>query len=308
MTQPPSQKPADHAERMARALVSLEGLSVGDSFGERFFLPPAVARTMVEERAVPREPWVYTDDTEMALAIVQVLDENGRVEQEALARLFGIRYRNNKNRGYGGTAHDILTKLHLGLPWREVSSEVFEGQGSMGNGGAMRVAPLGAYFDGDMARVVSEARASAEVTHFHPEGQAGAIAVAVAASWASRWPRTRAPAMELFDVVLAHTPPGPTRRGLEKARGWRLEATPSSAARELGSGQKVISEDTVPFSIWCAARHLDNYEEAMWATVSGFGDRDTTCAIVGGIVALSAGRESIPPAWLRAREPLAMRA
>jgi hypothetical protein len=30
---------------------------------------------------------------------------------------------------------------------------------------------------------------------------------------------------------------------------------------------------------------------------------DTNCAIVGGIVALSAGRESIPPAWLSAREP-----
>jgi ADP-ribosylglycohydrolase len=38
------------------------------------------------------------------------------------------------------------------------------------------------------------------------------------------------------------------------------------------------------------------------------GDRDTTCAIVGGIVALSAGRESIPPAWLAARESLQMRA
>jgi len=244
----------------------------------------------------------------MALSIVQVLDGHGHIEQEALARLFGIRYRRNPNRGYGGTAHDILTKIHLGISWREASSEPFEGQGSMANGGAMRAAPVGAYFAGDLARVVSEARASAQVTHFRPEGQAGAIAIAVAAAWASQWPQRRAPVRELFDVVLAHTPPGATRRGLEKARDWRLEATPSSAARELGSGQKVISEDTVPFSVWCAARHLDNYEDAMWATVSGFGDRDTTCAIVGGIVALSAGRESIPTAWLRAREPLAMRA
>ncbi len=308
MSQTPAQKPVDHAERMARALVSLEGLSVGDAFGERFFLPLDVARTRVEERALPREPWGYTDDTELALAIVQVLDEHGHIEQEALARLFGIRYRRNPHRGYGGTAHDILTKIHLGLPWREVSSEPFEGQGSMGNGGAMRAAPVGAYFAGDWARVVSEARASAEVTHFHPEGQAGAIAIAVAAAWASQWPRTRAPSRELFDVVLDHTPPGATRQGLEKARAWRLEATPSSAARELGSGSRIISEDTVPFSVWCAVRHLDSYEEALWATVSGFGDRDTTCAIVGGIVALSAGRESIPAAWLRAREPLAMRA
>ena len=29
--------------------------------------------------------------------------------------------------------------------------------------------------------------------------------------------------------------------------------------------------DTVPFSLWCAARCLDHYEEALWATVSGLG-------------------------------------
>jgi ADP-ribosylglycohydrolase len=73
----------------------------------------------------------------------------------------------------------------------------------------------------------------------------------------------------------------------------------------LGSGYRVIASDTVPFALWCAARHLDDYAEALWATVAGLGDRDTTCAIVGGIVALSAGRASIPADWLAAREPLA---
>jgi ADP-ribosylglycohydrolase len=293
---------------MERTLLSLEGLSVGDAFGERFFVPASVAASMIEQRAMPRAPWNYTDDTEMALSIVQVLDEHGRIDQDALARLFGTRYRANPYRGYGGTAHDILQAIHEGEPWRKASSQAFGGSGSMGNGGAMRVAPLGAYFADDLGRVVTEARASAEVTHFHREGQAGAIAIAVAAAWAWRWRETHAPAGQLFDVVLEHTPPGATRRGLEKARALPLEASPALAARELGSGSRVISEDTVPYSVWCAARHLDNYEEALWSTVSGLGDRDTTCAIVGGIVALSAGRESIPPAWFIARESLQMRA
>jgi len=34
---------------------------------------------------------------------------------------------------------------------------------------------------------------------------------------------------------------------------------------------------------------------------------DTTCAIVGGIVALSAGREALPAVWLGTREPLPRR-
>ena len=72
----------------------------------------------------------------------------------------------------------------------------------------------------------------------------------------------------------------------------------------LGTGQRVISSDTVPFALWCAARHLASYAEALWTTVAGLGDRDTTCAIVGGIVSLSAGAASIPEEWSSATEAL----
>lgn len=47
-----------------------------------------------------------------------------------------------------------------------------------------------------------------------------------------------------------------------------------------------------------------NYEQAHWLTTSGLGDVDTTCAMVGGIVALARGVERIPQAWREAREPL----
>ncbi|ATB42827.1 hypothetical protein CYFUS_008306 [Cystobacter fuscus] len=304
MTSPSSPGSDERSARLTRALVSLEGLSVGDAFGERFLQAPAVAAESVAKREVPAAPWPYTDDTEMALALVQVLEEHGRVEPDRLARLLGARYRKNPRRGYGATAHDILQKIHLGMPWREVSSEVFGGTGSMGNGAAMRVAPLGAWFATDLERCVAEARLSAQVTHFHPEGQAGAIAIAVAAAWAHRWRERRGPARELFDTVLEHTPPGETREGLEKARRWPLEATPTSAARALGSGRRVLAQDTVPFCVWCTARHLEDYEAALWSTVAGQGDCDTTCAIVGSLVSLSAGREAIPRAWLEARERL----
>lgn len=42
----------------------------------------------------------------------------------------------------------------------------------------------------------------------------------------------------------------------------------------------------------------------MWTTVAGLGDRDTTCAIVGGIVVLASGTESIPEPWRDACEPI----
>ena len=60
----------------------------------------------------------------------------------------------------------------------------------------------------------------------------------------------------------------------------------------------------MPSAISCAARHLDNLAEALWATVSAGGDMDTTCAIVGGIVAARTGLDEIPGEWINAREPL----
>lgn len=89
-----------------------------------------------------------------------------------------------------------------------------------------------------------------------------------------------------------------------QARDLSCDTDVGSAVRVLGNGSRVISQDTVPFAIWCAARHLECYEEALWTTVAGLGDRDTTCAIVGGIVALTEGGTAIPAEWIEARESL----
>ena len=302
-----SHLPRDHAARMDRVRLSLDGLSVGDAFGERFFRHPDVARSLIARRALPRAPWRYTDDTEMALGIAEVLGRHGRVDQDQLARAFASRYRKDPSRGYGATAQEILASIHQGTPWREAAGRAFGGEGSMGNGGAMRVGPLGAYFADDLDAVVREARASAEVTHAHPEGQSGAIAVAVAAAtaWRLRDQPPPRPAAELFGAALEHTPPGQTQDGIAQAMQLPPDATVTTAVGTLGNGSRVIAPDTVPFSLWCAARHLDNYVEAIWTTVSGLGDRDTTCAIVGGIVALATGPAQIPAQWLAAREPVA---
>ena len=66
----------------------------------------------------------------------------------------------------------------------------------------------------------------------------------------------------------------------------------------------VTAQDTVPFALWSAACHLNEYEEALWATVSGLGDRDTTCAMVGGVVVMHTGVQSIPKEWMDWCEPI----
>ena len=299
--------PPDHDARMDRVHLALDGLSVGDALGEHSFNPNAFS-FLYPQRQAPGGPWRYTDDTEMALGIAEVLRRHGRVDPDDLAAVFARRYFVNPRRGYGPGMHALLPEIARGADWRVVAGELFHGTGSMGNGGAMRATPVGAYFADDLDAVVREARASAEVTHAHPDGQAGAIAVAVAAAcaWQARTGQRSASVPDLLDAVLAHTPEGPTRDGLRAARALPAAVPAEEAATELGNGSRVIAADTVPFTVWCAFRYLDDYEEAVWTTIGERGDIDTNCAIVGGIVALGAGPDAIPADWLEAREPLGL--
>src|SRR5215813_10127996 len=147
-----------------RAWLSLDGLSVGDAFGERFFGPSHEVLQNIARRDLPVAPWIYTDDTEMALSIVEILQEHGGIDQYLLAQRFARRMQFSRN--YGKGAYTILCGIREGLDWRTLTRIGFRGQGSFGNGAAMRVAPLGAFFaDQPLGLVCEQARLSAEVTH-----------------------------------------------------------------------------------------------------------------------------------------------
>jgi ADP-ribosylglycohydrolase len=289
--------------RLARALLSLEGLAIGDAFGQMFSTAPRAARARVRENRLPPAPWFRTDDTEMALAIVEVLNRFGYIDQESLAQQFAARFDEDPDRGYGKMARIILRSVLRGDDWKRASTTAFGEAGSKGNGGAMRVAPLGAWFADDLDVVVSEASASAAVTHAHPEGRAGAVAVAVAAAVAAqqRGNPPQRTAHLIFEEVLRRTPAGETRDGIERAVQL-TDVESVQAAKLLGSGFLVTAPDTVPYTLWSATKHLDNYVEALVETVAGDGDCDTTCAIVGGIVSLYVGMDGIPAEWRSARE------
>jgi ADP-ribosylglycohydrolase len=196
--------PHDHAPRIERALLALDGLSTGDAFGERFFVAPEVVEQLILARALPRAPWVYTDDTEMATAIVDVLDEHGGVDQDALATAFVRRWVRDPGRGYGGGAHAILRAIGDGVSWRVASREAFGGMGSLGNGGAMRVAPVGAYFADDLDALVAHALLGPDMSdRSHPV------------------PFTWSPQRRTVPALFA---------GAEPCRGWTRSIAPSSGS------------------------------------------------------------------------------
>ena len=148
------------AVQILAAKRSLDGLSVGDAFGECFFsidLDSQLWEQHLVERILPKFRWRWTDDTAMAVSVVEVLEKRGTIDQDILATTFAKRYAWDDRRGYGGTAHGILMDIGAGKDWAVVSPAVFDGMGSMGNGSAMRVAPLGVYFADDSLEVVKPA-------------------------------------------------------------------------------------------------------------------------------------------------------
>src|SRR5688572_24918383 len=156
-------------ERLSRAFVALQGLSTADALGGFFELGhPQRVPHMLKTRQLPAMEWRYTDDTNMALSIFSILRQYQKIDQEALAKNFAQHF--DRSRGYGLGARNLIMRMQAGGSWRELAPTMFGGSGSYGNGGAMRVAPLGAYFADELAMVVENAALSAEITHAHPEG------------------------------------------------------------------------------------------------------------------------------------------
>src|SRR5262249_52039866 len=125
----------------------------------------------------PEGPLVYTDDTQMAIGVAEVLAEHGEIREEPLIAAFARNY--EPHRGYGAGARKILEAARTGDDWRALAEGLFPG-GSLGNGAAMRVAPVGLVFCDEFDRVSEEARRSARPTHLHPIGVDGARLLALA--------------------------------------------------------------------------------------------------------------------------------
>ncbi|MER6914126.1 ADP-ribosylglycohydrolase family protein [Streptomyces sp. NPDC000594] len=279
-------------------MAALRGLSVGDALGSQFFVPANYPLLM--DRALPPGPWQWTDDTEMACSVLAVLAGHGRVDQDALARSFADHH--DFDRGYGPAVNRMLRLVREGGDWRELAAALFNGQGSWGNGSAMRIAPLGAWYADDPEQATHQAEISSYTTHQHREAVVGAMAVAAAASIAARPSGPPEPG-ELLDGVIALIPRSAVTAGLRRARDMLDYDDPATVAAVLGSGRRTSAHDTVPFALWSAARGLDAFERVFWTTAQVGGDVDTTCAIACGVVAASAAGS--PPAdWLAATEDL----
>jgi ADP-ribosylglycohydrolase len=127
---------------------------------------------------------LYTDDTQQALAVAEILAVHGRMDLRALADLY-IRLADEgpaeapfgAHRGVGHIFRRAVGAL------RETENPLAAGQPSAGNGAAMRVAPVGLFYADDQEALARAAIEVSLMTHHDPRGVAAALAVARAVAW-----------------------------------------------------------------------------------------------------------------------------
>ena len=142
------------------------------------------------------------------------------------------------------------------------SSPSREPYNSFGNGSAMRVSPVGFAFD-SLEAVLEKARATAEVTHNHPEGIKGAQATAAA-------------------IFLART--GGSKKKIKSfiETQFQYDLNQSLDAIRPQYTFDATCQGSVPQAI-TAFLESENFEDAVRKAVSLGGDSDTQACIAGGI-------------------------
>jgi ADP-ribosyl-[dinitrogen reductase] hydrolase len=153
--------------------------AIGDAYGAGFeFEAPALIaqhNTLARYRQHPLYTEIcgrYTDDTQMALAIAELIVSEDEWTPERIAEGFVAAFRRDPRRGYSSRFYDILMQVRSGKELMQVLHP-----GSDRNGAAMRAYPIGVYRDA--AEVRARAAMQARITHDSPAGVAAAQAVAL---------------------------------------------------------------------------------------------------------------------------------
>lgn len=233
------------------------GAFIGDIVGSKY----EFHNIKTKEFLLFSEGCDYTDDTIMTVAVAKAIllsrqerfekSENGKGFREFLVETMqdlGRRYPCPTG-AYGGMFAKWL-RLEKPKPY-----------GSFGNGSAMRVSPCGLVAV-TMEEALALARASADVTHDHPEGIKGAEAVA-AAIFLAKCGRSKE---EIREYITEHY--------------YNLDFTLDSIRETYdfdGSCQGSVPQAIVAFL------ESENFEDAIRNVISIGGDCDTTGAITGSI-------------------------
>jgi poly(ADP-ribose) glycohydrolase ARH3 len=236
----------------------------------------------------------YTDDTEMTLALATSLVEKGTADPEDMSLKYAEFY--ESRRGYGATAHRVMGALLNGADYRTTGRTEFP-NGSFGNGGAMRISPVGLAYRHASDEVLHQTVESAlRCTHVHPEAIDGAFVQAKAVSILATSDPNSYDRRHFLKTLLGYSTTFVVQRKLEILLEQPDEGvSDDDVIYTVGNG--IRTSDAVAASLWAFLRYGDNPEECVIRAVNFGGDTDTIGAMVGAQLGSLYGSEWIPNRW-----------
>jgi poly(ADP-ribose) glycohydrolase ARH3 len=272
---------------------ALLGAACGDALGAPFEGSRDVSRMLVENWMTSARAMRYTDDTAMTLVLTRhLITTGGTIDENRLARDFAEEWRTEPDRGYGAGPPRIFRAVLAGEDWGSVTRSAFQGTGSWGNGGAMRVAPA-ALLPYPVAERVRLARRQAAVTHAHPLAQDGAALQCAAIAQAATTAGERLDAEDFCGALSEHVTTSEFHAALG---GIQDVARPGASPREIASrlGADITALGSVPTAISLFLSSPDDLEAALVSAVLAGGDTDTIASMTGAITGARTGRAGVP--------------
>lgn len=275
------------------------GLALGDALGyvtEFQNLNQIKTEYGPEGIQEPPELALYSDDTQMTIALIEGLLDAGidapiDDRMDAIGKRFlEWKHSPSNNRAPGGTVMRSLAVYERGKPWRE-SGDI----NSKGSGTAMRAAGIGYLYRHDDAALYEMAKMSSLITHRHPAAIAAAIAAAYLVKLALTGAHTNQylrRTMLFCDRISDDFDAAMLRVG--HVLGWADE---EAALRHIGEGW--VGEEAVALAIYCVLRYEDDYVACMRRAANTSGDSDTIGCIAGSIMGARLGStDGIPADWI----------
>ncbi len=297
------------ADRLTGCLL---GQALGDALG--FVVearPPAEAAAYVRDRletgaagdqAHPDHPFgQYSDDTELARELLLSVRDAGGWQAAAFAARIAELFRTGADVGAGQGTRAAAQRLIEGVPWHEAGTPA----PYAGNGSAMRAAPLGLLFAGDIDALRAGARQQSRITHLDPRCAAGAVAIAGATRLAAE-PGALDPVgllRELAQWVAAED--ASVARAVAGVEAW-LPLEPAQAAARLRGdrldpahitpwrGISAFVTPSVAWALYAFLRSSDDYWATVATAIAVGGDTDTMAAMAGAIAGARLGPDVLP--------------
>ena len=272
-----------------RAIGALLGLAIGDAIGttlefrSRDTYQPLT--DMIGGGPFGLKAGEWTDDTAMALALADSLQDRHDLDERDLLRRFenwweqGTYSCTGKCFDIGITTRHALVRWQLGREPHCGSTDPM----SAGNGSLMRLAPVAIRFWHDRARLRDVTARQSKTTHAAPEAIEACIAFA----------EVLADAIEgrsKVEVLRARSEPYVGTIGIIMSGQWR-----EKRRTEIRSTGYVAH--SLEAALWCVD-HATDYRSAVLTAANLGEDADTTAAITGQLAGALHGAAGIPHDWV----------